>query len=220
MTQRRGERVYVALGSNVGDRAAHLAHARARLATPPPPPGARPPPPPPPPPAKGAPHRRTRPARTGAAGGLSQSNGPARVRPRARRAARPSARHRSGARPRAPDPLGAAHPGPGHRAVRRPRGAGPGSHPPAPGAAESPVLAARDRRARRHGRPRFPPSRPRAMTDEPKPVTTHELIAMKERGERIVVLTCYDALFARLLDASGVDVLLVGDSVNQDVDAR
>ena len=29
----KGERVYVALGSNLGDRAAHLAHARARLAT-------------------------------------------------------------------------------------------------------------------------------------------------------------------------------------------
>src|SRR5437899_6209541 len=53
------------------------------------------------------------------------------------------------------------------------------------------------------------------MTDERRAVTTHELLAMKERGERIVVLTCYDALFARLLDASGVDVLLVGDSVNQ-----
>src|SRR5690242_6682357 len=38
---------------------------------------------------------------------------------------------------------------------------------------------------------------------------------MKQRGVRIVVLTCYDALFARLLDASRVDVLLVGDSVNQ-----
>src|SRR5437870_11963341 len=55
----------------------------------------------------------------------------------------------------------------------------------------------------------------RPMADETKPVTTHELLAMKERGERIVSLTCYDALFARLLDESGVDILLVGDSVNQ-----
>src|SRR5436189_5983304 len=55
------------------------------------------------------------------------------------------------------------------------------------------------------------------MPDAPvqKPVTTHALLQMKEKGERIVMLTCYDALFARLLDASGVDVLLVGDSVNQ-----
>jgi len=46
-------------------------------------------------------------------------------------------------------------------------------------------------------------------------VTTRGLIEMKEKGERIVALTCYDALFARLLDATGVDVLLVGDSLNQ-----
>jgi len=53
------------------------------------------------------------------------------------------------------------------------------------------------------------------VTGEPKSVSVHELLAMKERGERIVSLTCYDALFARLLDESGVDILLVGDSVNQ-----
>ncbi len=53
------------------------------------------------------------------------------------------------------------------------------------------------------------------MADEPKAVTVHTLLKMKEQGERIVVLTCYDALFARLLDDAGVDILLVGDSVNQ-----
>ena len=46
-------------------------------------------------------------------------------------------------------------------------------------------------------------------------ITTHTLLEMKAKGERIVALTCYDALFARLLDAAGVDVLLVGDSVQQ-----
>src|SRR5437763_5867806 len=53
------------------------------------------------------------------------------------------------------------------------------------------------------------------MADETKAVTTYELVTMKQRGERIVALTCYDALFARLLDRAGVDILLVGDSVNQ-----
>ena len=53
------------------------------------------------------------------------------------------------------------------------------------------------------------------MAEAPKPVTTHDLLQMKEQGKRIVVLTCYDALFARLLDAAGVDIVLVGDSVNQ-----
>ena len=54
------------------------------------------------------------------------------------------------------------------------------------------------------------------MADEKRtPVTTYELLRMKERGERIVSLTCYDALFARLLDACDIDILLVGDSLNQ-----
>lgn len=54
------------------------------------------------------------------------------------------------------------------------------------------------------------------MSDTPaRPLTILDLLRMKERGEPIVMLTCYDALFARLLDEAGVDVLLVGDSVNQ-----
>jgi len=53
------------------------------------------------------------------------------------------------------------------------------------------------------------------MPDTVHPVTTHELLRMKAQHTPIVMLTCYDALFARLLDGAGVDVLLVGDSVNQ-----
>ncbi|HXE57856.1 MAG TPA: 3-methyl-2-oxobutanoate hydroxymethyltransferase [Gemmatimonadales bacterium] len=53
------------------------------------------------------------------------------------------------------------------------------------------------------------------MSPDPKPRTVLDLVAMKAAGEKIVVLTCYDALFARLLESAGVDVLLVGDSVNQ-----
>ena len=44
-------------------------------------------------------------------------------------------------------------------------------------------------------------------------VTIHTLRDMKQRGEKIAMLTCYDATFARLLDESHVDVLLVGDSL-------
>lgn len=53
------------------------------------------------------------------------------------------------------------------------------------------------------------------MTAEPRPLTVLDLRAKKAAGQRIVVLTCYDAAFARLLEDGGVDVLLVGDSVNQ-----
>jgi len=43
--------------------------------------------------------------------------------------------------------------------------------------------------------------------------TLTALQTMRDKGEKIAVLTCYDASFAALLEASGVDVLLVGDSL-------
>jgi 3-methyl-2-oxobutanoate hydroxymethyltransferase len=51
------------------------------------------------------------------------------------------------------------------------------------------------------------------MSAERKPVTLHRLRAMHAAGEKIAMLTCYDAGFARLLDEAGVDMLLVGDSL-------
>ena len=46
-----------------------------------------------------------------------------------------------------------------------------------------------------------------------RPVNLTELACMRAEGEKIAVLTCYDASFAALLDRCGVDVLLVGDSL-------
>ncbi|HEY6898084.1 MAG TPA: 3-methyl-2-oxobutanoate hydroxymethyltransferase [Rhodocyclaceae bacterium] len=46
-----------------------------------------------------------------------------------------------------------------------------------------------------------------------KPITLPELVRMKHEGERIAMLTGYDASFAALEDRCGVDVILVGDSL-------
>ena len=47
----------------------------------------------------------------------------------------------------------------------------------------------------------------------PKKVRVPDLALMKQRGERIVMLTAYDATMARLFDQAQVDILLVGDSL-------
>ncbi len=50
--------------------------------------------------------------------------------------------------------------------------------------------------------------------DNKRKVTTRRLIEMKRRGEKIAMLTAYDYSSAKLLDAAGVDVILVGDSAS------
>ena len=49
---------------------------------------------------------------------------------------------------------------------------------------------------------------------EIKKVTTHVLLEMKKRGEKIAMLTAYDFTMAKIIDSSGVDVVLVGDSAS------
>lgn len=53
-----------------------------------------------------------------------------------------------------------------------------------------------------------------------KPVTVPSLKAMKAEGRKIVMLTAYDASFAAQLEAAGVDVALVGDSLGMVVQGR
>jgi 3-methyl-2-oxobutanoate hydroxymethyltransferase len=48
---------------------------------------------------------------------------------------------------------------------------------------------------------------------EQRPITVRDFAERKRKGEKIVVMTAYDALFGRLVDESGVDCILVGDSV-------
>lgn len=47
-----------------------------------------------------------------------------------------------------------------------------------------------------------------------KKITTHQLQEMKNRGEKIAMLTAYDYSMARIIDDAGIDVILVGDSAS------
>ena len=49
--------------------------------------------------------------------------------------------------------------------------------------------------------------------NERKPLNLQRLLDMHTRGEKIAMLTCYDASFAHVLDDAGVDVMLIGDSL-------
>lgn len=53
-----------------------------------------------------------------------------------------------------------------------------------------------------------------SVNKEVKRVTTHTLQKMKEQGENISMLTAYDYSFATVIDAAGIDVILVGDSAS------
>ena len=52
------------------------------------------------------------------------------------------------------------------------------------------------------------------LSGDSRKVTTHRLIEMKQRGEKISMLTSYDYTIAQIVDGAGVDVILVGDSAS------
>lgn len=53
-----------------------------------------------------------------------------------------------------------------------------------------------------------------SVNREVKKVTTNTLLKMKAAGEKISMITAYDYSFARLFDAAGIDIILVGDSAS------
>jgi 3-methyl-2-oxobutanoate hydroxymethyltransferase len=53
-----------------------------------------------------------------------------------------------------------------------------------------------------------------AKRSELKKITTHQLQEMKNRGEKIAMLTAYDYSMARIIDGAGIDIILVGDSAS------
>ena len=58
------------------------------------------------------------------------------------------------------------------------------------------------------------PNKKSTQQKEIKKVTTHVLLEMKRRGEKIAMLTAYDYTMAKIIDHSGIDVILVGDSAS------
>ena len=52
------------------------------------------------------------------------------------------------------------------------------------------------------------------LSGDTRKVTTHRLIEMKQRGEKISMLTSYDYTMAQIVDGAGIDVILVGDFVD------
>ena len=52
------------------------------------------------------------------------------------------------------------------------------------------------------------------ITEDKRKVTTHRLKEMKQRGEKIAMLTAYDYTMAKIVDGAGIDVILVGDSAS------
>ena len=60
----------------------------------------------------------------------------------------------------------------------------------------------------------------RAWTMSKSALTVNDLFRMKHEGEKITMLTCYDATFAGAMDRAGVDIILVGDSLGMVVQGR
>ena len=53
-----------------------------------------------------------------------------------------------------------------------------------------------------------------SVNKEVKKITTHTLQKMKKAGEKISMITAYDYSFAKIFDASGIEIILVGDSAS------
>ena len=52
------------------------------------------------------------------------------------------------------------------------------------------------------------------QSEDNRKVTTHRLVEMKQRGEKVSMLTAYDYSMAKVIDEAGMDVILVGDSAS------